>query len=282
MRILITGASAGIGLSTVEALCEQGHAVVGVARNREKLNDLAGRFEGFTALPCDLASESALADFNRRLGDVLGEQPLDVLINNAGFGAAGPIELVPIAQWKAQFDLNVFGTISVIQAALPFLRRSSGARIINVSSIVSKIYAPYFAPYYASKHALENITDTLRLELKPQGIDVISVRPGAVKTGFANTEDAMLEDFAESSQLYQKSIRQMIRWHQALVKKGGIEPDEVRDVLVKAVTAERPKSRYTVPKFPASVFVPLLQVLPARRGDSMITDMTRFETKPKP
>ncbi len=273
MRVVITGATAGIGLSCAEKLSHDGHTVIGIARGRDTLNRLESELAGFTGLACDIADAVSLEALPGKLTEVLGDAGVDALVNNAGYGAAGPVELVPLAEWKAQFELNVFGTIGVTQAVLPHLRKANRARIVNISSIVSKIYAPFFSPYYSSKHALENITDSLRIELEPEGISVITVRPGAVKTGFANSEDAMLEEIAENSKLYRRRIARIIAWHEKIAT-AGVDADAVRDVILTALTAQRPRTRYTVPAFPANFVVPMLQVLPARAGDWMVRRIT--------
>jgi NAD(P)-dependent dehydrogenase (short-subunit alcohol dehydrogenase family) len=273
MLVVITGATAGIGLSCVKALIAEGHEVIGMARGEDALRDLEKECPGFKGLRCDIADAGDLEALGDRLREIAGERPLDVLVNNAGYGAAGPVELVSLADWKAQYDTNLFGTVGVIQAALPLLRRSSRARIINVSSLAGDIYVPFFAPYYSTKHALNCITNALRLELREQGIDVVSVCPGAVKTGFASSEDAMLESFAEESSLYRAGIGRIIRWHKRLVKDG-IEAEDVRDVVLKAIHSERPKNRYLVPAFPAVLILPILSLLPDRAGDALLTRLT--------
>ncbi len=121
MLVVITGATAGIGLSCVKALIAEGHEVVGIARGQDALRDLESECPGFKALRCDIADAGDLETLGDRLGEIAGDRPLDVLVNNAGYGAAGPVELVALADWKAQYDTNVFGTVGVIQAALPLI-----------------------------------------------------------------------------------------------------------------------------------------------------------------
>lgn len=276
MRIVLTGATAGIGLSCVRAFCAEGHRVIGIARNEENLRSLEKELPGFTGLACDISSTASLEALGPRLEAASEGGAVDVLVNNAGYGAAGPVELVALEDWKAQFDTNVFGTIGVTQAALPLLRKASRGRIVNVSSIAGSVYAPFFAPYYSSKHALENISRTLRLELREQGIDVVVIAPGAVKTGFANHEDAMLEGYAEASPLYRPAIDRIIAWHKKLVEDG-IGPEPVLATIQKAVHAERPRARYTVPAFPGVAFVAIARFLPTRAADAIIRRITNFD-----
>ena len=269
MRIVITGATAGIGLGCVKTFCAEGHEVIGLARNQENLASLEKELDGFTGISCDLSDEEQLGELGPRLEQAATGGAIDVLINNAGYGAAGPVELVPLADWKAQYATNVFGTIGVTQAALPLLRRAARGRILNVSSVAGSVYAPFFAPYYSSKHALENISDTLRLELQDQGIDVIVIAPGAVKTGFSGNEDAMLERAAEASEIYRGPIRKVIAWHEQLVKDG-IEAEDVVKAIREAVTSPRPSTRYTVPAFPSVAFVGIANLLPTKWADAVV------------
>jgi len=276
MRIVITGATAGIGLGCVRAFCAEGHDVIGIARGQDRLSALEKEYERFTGVPCDIAAESSLAGLSDRLEAVAGDGRVDVLVNNAGYGAAGPVELVPLAEWKAQYDTNVFGTIGVTQAALPLLRKARRGRIVNVSSVAGSVYAPFFAPYYSTKHALECITQSLRLELRQQGIRVVLVAPGAVATGFSQNEDAMLERFAGESALYREPIRRVIAWHEQLVRDG-VGPDRVVATIREAVHASEPRNRYTVPAFPSLVFVALNRLLPSRLTDAVVRRLTRLE-----
>lgn len=276
MRIVITGATAGIGLGCVRAFCAEGHEVIGLARNAENLATLEKELSGFTGVRCDIADEESLAELPAALAAAVGDGPVDVLINNAGYSAAGPIELVSLPEWKAQFDTNVFGTIGVTQAVLPFLRKARRGHVINISSVAGSVYGAFFAPYFSTKHALELLSKTLRLELRSQGIDVTIVAPGAVKTGFSVNEDAMLERYASESELYRGDIEKVLAWHEGLVK-GGIQPEAVVETIRKAVHADRPKARYTVPAFPSVLFIAITKFLPSRWADAIVRRITNLD-----
>ena len=269
MKIVITGATAGIGLGCVRAFCADGHSVIGIARSEQTLKDLESEIESFRGIPCDIADAASVSTLSSRIADAAGDQTIDVLINNAGYGAAGPVELVTIDEWKAQFDVNVFGTVAVTQVLLPFLRNSTRGRIVNVSSVAGRVYVPFFAPYYSSKHALECISDVLRMEVRDQGIEVVLVEPGAVQTGFQNHEDAMLERYASQSELYRNSIGRVVAWHKALAAEG-IQPETVVETIQEAVCVNRPKTRYVVPKLPPLAFIALTKVLPSRVADNLV------------
>jgi len=275
MKIVITGATAGIGLGCARAFCEEGHSVIGIARTEQALNELASQLETFTGIACDIAEDASVATLSSRIADAVGDRTVDVLINNAGYGAAGPVELVTIEEWKAQFAVNVFGTVAVTQVVLPFLRNSNRARIVNVSSVAGRVYVPFFAPYYSSKHALECISDVLRMELRDQGIEVVLVEPGAVQTGFQNHEDAMLERYARQSELYRNSIGRVVAWHRALADEG-VQPETIVETIQEAIRAERPKTRYVVPKLPPLAFIALARFLPSRMTDKLVRRIVKL------
>ncbi|MBT8450427.1 MAG: SDR family NAD(P)-dependent oxidoreductase, partial [Deltaproteobacteria bacterium] len=263
------------GLACARAFCGEGHRVIGVARGEQTLNELAGELEGFTGIACDISDDASVAALGSRIADAVGDRTVDVLINNAGYGAAGPVELVDIKEWRAQFDVNVFGTVAVTQVVLPFLRNSTRPRIINVSSVAGRVYVPFFGPYYSSKHALECISDVLRMELSDQGIDVTLVEPGAVQTGFQDHEDAMLERYASQSELYRKSIGRVVAWHRALADDG-VQPEVIVETIQAAVRAENPKVRYVVPKLPPVAFIALARLLPSRLTDRLVRRIVKL------
>ncbi len=276
MRIVITGATAGIGLACARSFCAEGHEVIGLARNAENLALLEKELAGFKGIRCDIADDESLAQLDAAFAEATEGGPVDVLINNAGYSVVGPIELVPLGDWRALFDTNVFGTIGVTRAALPYLRKAARGHVINISSVAGSVYGAFFGPYFASKHALELISKTLRLELRSQGIDVTIIAPGAVKTDFSVEEDAMLERYAEGSDLYREDIEKILTWHEQLVKDG-IQPEDVVATIRKAVYAERRKPRYTVPAFPSVLFIAVAKFLPSKWADAIIRRITNLQ-----
>jgi short-subunit dehydrogenase len=275
MKIVITGATAGIGLGCARAFCEDGHSVIGIARSEQTLNQLTSELQSFTGIACDIADDATISTLTSRLADATGDRTVDVLINNAGYGATGPVELVTIQEWKAQFAVNVFGTVAVTQVVLPFLRNSTRPRIINVSSVAGRVYVPFFAPYCSSKHALECISDVLRMELHDQGIEVVLVEPGPVQTGFTDREDAMLERYASQSELYRNSIGRVVAYHKALAEEG-VQPEAVVETIQEAVHADKPKTRYVVPKLPTLAFIAIAKLLPSPMADNLVRRIVKL------
>ncbi len=176
---LVTGASRGLGLAIAEALSECGFHLILTARSRRPLERLAARLPNSTAIPCDIRDEQSVA----QLAELMGKRKrLDVLINNAGIaGPAQPIASLDFATWREVIDTNLHGTFLVTQSMLPWLGK--GSVIVNNLSIAARTAFPGMAAYNASKRGLLGFTETLREELRPRGIRVVALLPGATDTG---------------------------------------------------------------------------------------------------
>lgn len=179
--VLITGCSSGIGRALADAFRDAGHDVWATARKPEDVEQLSAA--GFTARQLDVNDEQALA----RLADELQTQlgGLDVLINNAGFGAMGPLLDGGVDALRQQFDTNVFAVVGVTRALFPLLRRARGL-VVNIGSVSGVLVTPFAGAYCASKAAVHALSDALRLELAPFGIQVMQVQPGAIASQFAS------------------------------------------------------------------------------------------------
>ena len=172
--VLITGCSSGIGQAAALALHEAGRTVVATARNPDTLSGLAGR--GLRTLALDVTDESSM----RAAVDAAG--PIDVLVNNAGYGLYGTVEQLPMAEIRRQFETNFFGLVRLTQLVLPGMRAAGSGRILNVSSMGGRATLPGGAFYHASKYAVEALSDALRMEVAQFGIDVVLIEPGPVRT----------------------------------------------------------------------------------------------------
>lgn len=268
--VLITGASTGIGAACSIGCAERGMTVFAGVRNPaagEELRAKAGA--AIIPVPLDVTdSESILKAADLVAGQV-GEAGLYGLVNNAGIAIGGPLEFIPLAQLRRQLEVNVIGQIAVTQAVLPLLRRARG-RIVNMGSIAGRSTIPMMGPYSASKHALEAITDALRLELYPWGIEVSIVEPGAIATPIWETSQKIsleveAEMPAEGKHLYEsaaKSIREAV----AQAAARAIPPDAVVEAVLHALTAKRPKPRYLVGR-DAKVRAIMLKWFPDRLQD---------------
>lgn len=263
--ILITGASSGIGYDAALRLAEQGHRVYGAARRVELLEQLRER--GVVPILMDVTDEASMVDGVNSIIDAEGR--IDVLINNAGYGYMGAIENVTIAEAKRQLEVNVFGLARLTQLVLPYMRKQQSGRIINTSSVAGKAVIPFGGWYNVSKYSVEALSDALRIEVKPFGINVSLIEPGGIKTDWgiiaADNLSASSKDTA-----YQESGLRMAR----LLKLGYTSnylsnPQRVAKAIARAANARRPKVRYRLGAG-SGLIVILHAILPARWWDSIM------------
>lgn len=239
---LVTGASSGIGEATVRAFLAEGFIVYAVARRVERMQSLAEA--GARVFAMDVTQDESMSIGVAR---ILGETGrIDVLVNNAGYGSYGAVEDVPIEEARRQFEVNLFGLARLVQLVLPTMREQRSGRIINISSIGGKFYEPFGAWYHATKFAVEGFSDSLRMELKPFGIDVVIIEPAGVLTEW-NTiaRDSLLE--RSGSGPYEKWAKRAHRLFTEVDKPGrSATPDVVAAKILKAATVKRPAARYPV------------------------------------
>lgn len=247
--ILITGASSGIGKDAAKALVAQHHTVYVAARRVDQMDDL--KRLGCIPLKMDITQEE---DIQTVVSSVVQDHGgVDVLFNNAGFGLNGAMEDITIDDARYQFEVNLFGLARLTQLLLPAMREKKSGRIINTTSIGGKIYAPLGSWYIASKHALEGWSDCLRLELAQFGIDVVIIEPGAIKTEFGDVSTGpMLERSGQGP------YAGLAKAFAELNKKefeggGGSDPKVITNVVLKAVNAKKPKTRYAAGKYSGSM-----------------------------
>jgi NAD(P)-dependent dehydrogenase (short-subunit alcohol dehydrogenase family) len=194
-------------------------------------------------------------------------------VNNAGVAISGPIEFISPDELTRQLDINVVGQVRVTQAFMRLLRRDRG-RVVNISSIGGRIALPLVGPYAASKFALEAVSDSLRREVRSQGIEVVVVEPGAIKTpiwgkGNAAADEMLADAPPEAEQLYGGLIRALRAETVKIEEKSGLPPEEVAKVVGEALTARKPKTRYLVGR-DAKMRAALAKRLPDRVMDSLI------------
>ena len=271
--VVVTGASKGIGRAITLYLAQQGFQVFAGVRNGTDGDALvtAGG-TGVTPLLIDVTDQAQVAAAAETVRLAVGDVGLAGLVNNAGVAVAAPLEFIPLEELRNQLEVNVIGQIGVAQALLPLLRIAKG-RIINISSMGGRIAGPWLGPYHASKFALEALTDSLRQELAPWGIEVVSIEPGAIVTPIWETSLArarrLLDQLpAQAHELYDKPMAQRI----AIAEKNasvGIPPERVAAVVATALTAPRPKTRYPVGP-DARIAVNLIARLPDRWRDWLV------------
>jgi NAD(P)-dependent dehydrogenase (short-subunit alcohol dehydrogenase family) len=265
--VLVTGASTGIGEATALHLKELGFDSVAAVRREDDAQRL--RRQGLRTVRLDVSDPGSIEAARAELGD----DPLAGLVNNAGIAVAGPLEFLPLDQLRLQLEINLVGQVAVTQAFLPALRSAQG-RIVNVSSIGGRMALPLAGAYNASKFALEGISDALRRELYSQGVDVILIEPGGVRTPIWRKGNELADELLERmppdvERLYGRLIAGMRRQTVRIEQRTGIEPRAVAEVIGRALTSKRPRTRYLVGT-DAKVRALLAAVLPDRLMDRMV------------
>lgn len=272
--VLITGASSGIGRETAVRLAERGHHVIAAARTVSALEQIRKTTKGrIDTLELDVTSQDSIDAAKREIGSTLGQTGIDVLINNAAYTLTGPLEEVGDADLKAQFETNVFGPMRMIRTFVPEMRQRGAGRIVNISSVVGRLALPFFGPYNATKHALEALSDSLRNELKPFGIEVVIIEPGAINTGVSETDRKAMELHAREGSPYAEQINKILAF-QKDINANAAKPEVVARAIVRAVEAERPRARYVVPFFRARALIAIAEFLPTEVSDAILRNIT--------
>ena len=265
---LVTGASSGIGRETAILLAQQGFIVYGAARRLEKMEQL--KQKGIKLLAMDVTDEASMAEGVKAI--LAAESRIDVLVNNAGYGSYGALEDVPLSEARYQFEVNIFGMARLSQLILPHMRAQRSGRIINISSIGGKLGEPHGAWYHATKYAVEGLSDSLRMELKEFGIDVVIIEPGAIVTEWATiAREHMLKTSGNTAYgaLTQKHAAMFAR-----ADKAGSPPVVVARTIVKAITTQRPKTRYATGGG-AKIILFVRKILSDRMFDKLILSMMK-------
>ncbi|CAN5234525.1 SDR family NAD(P)-dependent oxidoreductase [soil metagenome] len=273
--VLVTGASTGIGRATALRLAAAGFTVFAGVRKQADADGLTAAASGASGalvpLMLDVSDARAIANAAKTISAQVGDRGLDGLVNNAGIAAAAPLEFVPIDEFRNQLEVNVVGQLAVTQAVLPMLRAARG-RIVNVTSVGGLIAGTMLGPYHASKFALEAMTDTLRVELRPWGITVVAIEPGAIATPIwatsSDRSDRMLAGADEAERLYSASIADA-RASAAKSARDGLPADEVAKVIEKALTVSTPRTRYPV-GMDAKIGSAVIAKLPDRLRDRLL------------
>ena len=244
--ILITGASSGIGKATAVYLAERGYHVIGTSRSAARLEDLqkeaSKRNLAIAAIELDINSDDDVDAVVPSLIERLG--PIDVLVNNAGYGLWGPVENLSIDELKAQFEANFFGAVRLIKAVLPEMIGRRSGTIINISSVEGRLATPFNGAYAASKFALEGLSEALRSEVWPFGVRVSAVEPGLFRTDFQKNQVVGREVQAKDSP-YSPYIEKYNSRHDTF-KKMATDPIKVAKVIHKIVRSRSPTLRYPV------------------------------------
>lgn len=269
--ILITGASSGIGYDTAVALAREGYRVYAAARRTELMEPL--RAEGIVPLFMDVTVRDSMASGLQTILDAEGR--IDVLINNAGFGYFGPIETVEMDEARRQIEVNVFGLAELCKMVLPTMRKQGCGRIINTSSIAGKMVLYFGGWYHVSKYSVEALSDALRMEMRPFGIDVCMIEPGGIHTDWGVIAARHLAESATGTPYEGPALNESSVMHKAYTGKYLSSPKVVTRAILRAVRSRRPRARYRIGRF-SHLGVFFHWLLPARWWDAIMRSFGRI------
>ncbi|MBP2338266.1 NAD(P)-dependent dehydrogenase (short-subunit alcohol dehydrogenase family) [Saccharothrix coeruleofusca] len=262
---VVTGAAAGMGAATARELARRGfHVLAGVRRDRDAD---AIRSAGVEPVILDITEPEHVRALAERVAD--DRRPLHALVNNAAIQVNAPVEALPMDRWRQVFEVNLFGHVAVTQALLPALLRGQG-RVVNISSIGGRLAMPTYGAYAGAKFALEAVSDSLRREVAPLGVRVVVVEPGGVRTemaarGITTANELAAGMTAEQRERYDGLVR-AVNGLMASGTASGATADAAARVIARAVTARKPRTRYTI-GWDAALLVRLARVLPDRTFD---------------
>jgi NAD(P)-dependent dehydrogenase (short-subunit alcohol dehydrogenase family) len=271
--VVITGASSGIGKASALHLDRLGFSVIASVRREEDAMTLrAEASERLSTILLDVTDPASLAAAIEVVTAAVEDVGLAGLVNNAGIAVAGPLEFLPVAELRRQLEVNLIGQLAVTQAFLPLLRKGRG-RIVNVGSLSGKIAMPFVGSYSATKFAMESLTDSLRIELRPWRISVSLIEPGFTATPIWEKSNASAYDLfktlpPQAEHLYGKAIPK-IRTRYAYLGKNGTSPLAVAKSIAHALTSRQPKTRYAVGRG-AVLGSAIFARLPDRLRDTLI------------
>ena len=242
---LVTGSSSGIGFETSLALARNGFHTFATMRDLgkdEKIKQIIEKEDlSIEILELDVDSEESVNRAIKTVSEKKGR--IDVLVNNAGYGMWGTVEDVSIDEFKEQFETNFFAIIRLIHKIAPIMRNQGSGNIVNVSSVAGRIGFPVSPAYISSKFALEGLSESLRFELMPFGVNVIIIEPGVIKTNFFDS--MKLAEKVQQDSTY-KEITEKVISGVKMMAEMGTHPKEVADMIIKAINDEKPLPRYVV------------------------------------
>jgi NAD(P)-dependent dehydrogenase (short-subunit alcohol dehydrogenase family) len=257
--VLITGGSSGIGKSIGEFLHHKGFVVYGTSRNPERvLNSI------FPLIALDVRNTNSIHSAVEKVIAISGR--LDVVINNAGVGITGPLEEIPMEEIKNNFETNFFGPIEVMKSVLPQMRSQQSGLIINITSIAGYMGLPYRSVYSASKGALELITESLRMEVKPFGIQITNIAPGDFATNIAA---GRFHAPVVKGSAYEVSYGNNLKTMDEHVDSGS-NPLEMAEAVFAVIQSSNPKIHYKVGAFMQKFSIVLKRILPDKIYEKML------------
>ncbi|MDA1857214.1 MULTISPECIES: oxidoreductase [Bacillus cereus group] len=247
---IITGSSSGFGLLTTLELAKKDYLVIATMRNLEKQTNLLSQatqlnlLHNITVQQLDVTDQNSIHNFQLVLKEI---NRVDLLINNAGYANGGFVEEIPVEEYRKQFETNLFGAISITQLVLPYMREQQSGKIINISSISGQVGFPGLSPYVSSKHALEGWSESLRLEVKPFGIDVALVEPGSYNTNIWEVGKQLATNQSDTTSPYKEYMDKIQKYINSGSDTFG-NPIDVAKKIVDIAEAKRTTLRYPIGK----------------------------------
>ncbi|GAY72407.1 SDR family oxidoreductase [Lentilactobacillus kosonis] len=268
--VVVTGAASGIGKATAISFAKKGYCVIAGVKTMAEANKISG--QNIEPFKLDITQSEDIKTLVDRIESDSNSRPLRALINNAGIEFNAPLELLSLTEWHKQFDVNLFGQVAITQALLPQLRKSRGT-IVNITSVGGRVALPNYSAYAATKFAFEAASDALRREVKSQGIKVIIVEPGGIKTDMAAYSGELSLNFADQmnqsdKQLYQNMVQSAVNSQSAFLKYA-MSAKKAGDRIAKIATKSRPRARYSL-GIDAHLTIPLNHLMPTKLMDLML------------
>jgi NAD(P)-dependent dehydrogenase (short-subunit alcohol dehydrogenase family) len=278
--VLVTGATDGLGRATAILLAERGYRVFAGGRSAERRAALE-EFAREKKLPLevlqldvtsDMSVDATVSEIERRAG------PVEALVNNAGIGIGAAMEEISIADMLKQFETNLFGVMRVTRRVLPEMRKRRRGRIVNMSSVAGKLAGPIMGPYCASKHALEAVSDSMRLELYPFGVQVILIEPGFIATSIGRNSMELSAGYANGAENspYRAIYEAFRESFASSMKNSGTTPKDCAEVILRAIEAKNPRARYAVTP-EAKMALRMRRLLPDSMLDRFLRKQMRLE-----
>ena len=269
LNVLVTGATSGIGRHAAIHLATRGYRVFATGRRADVLAEVAKEAEAQGArletLPLDVTQQADIDAVRAAVLKATNGYGLDVLINNAGYGTSGPTELCSDEDFRRQYDVNVFGLMAMTRAFLPMMRERGSGRVLNVSSVGGRLTLPLMGVYNSTKYAVESLTNALRMELLPFGVDFVLIEPGPIRTSFNERSLAEAQPYRRSDSPY-APVTDRAEELFALAGKTAAGPEAVTRAIVRAIRSRRPRPRYVMP-FSSRFFLALVAIFPTRTSD---------------
>lgn len=261
--ILITGASSGIGKSCTEYLSSKGYRVYGTSR--KPISNIKSGIESFELIQMDVNEDVSISQCVDYI--LSKEGRIDVVLNNAGMGIAGSVEDTSIEDMKFQFETNFFGVLRVCHHVLPIMRKQQSGCIINIGSIAGLIGTPFQGAYSSSKSAVQNLTEVLRMEVKPYGIRVVLIEPGDFKTGF--TDNRIYTSLSQTNSTYTERLKKAVQTMEQ-DEKNGSDPMKIAKLVERIINNPSPRLRYLAGPLVERFAVQLRKFIPSKLFEKII------------